>query len=278
MSDSTDNKSTDAGSYAFGHFDENQKELDRLKFQAATERELEKGMLLKAGLREGMRVLDVACGPGLVSCDIAQMVGSSGHVTGIDISPDLLIEARQVAQSRNINNVEFEQGNVYDLHLADNQYDFVYARFLFQHLEKPMEALTQILKVLKPGGVLVIVDVDDDWLTVHPSIETFDSFKRRAARSQANRGGDRFIGRKLGSLLTQAGFEDARVFVESVTSASIGMKAFLDITTGFKLEQLDQSEKADGAKEQEVIYQLISDPNAWGLVGVFVGLGIKPNA
>ena len=272
------NSASDAGSYAFGNFDENQKELDRLKFQAATERELERSMLLKAGLREGMQVLDVACGPGLVSCDMAQMVGSTGHVTGVDISPDLLVEARKAAADRGITNATFDLGNVYDLHLAENQFDFVYARFLFQHLEKPGEALAQIRKVLKPGGVLVIVDVDDDWLTVYPSIETFDSFKRRAASSQAKRGGDRFIGRKLGNLLSDAGYVNAQIFVESVTSKSIGMKAFLDITTGFKLEQLEPSEKEHGAKEQEMIYQLVSNPNAWGLVGVFVGVGLKPNS
>ena len=270
------NSPTDAGSYAFGNFDENQKELDRLKFQAATERELERGMLLKAGLAEGMQVLDLACGPGLVSCEMAQMVGPNGYVTGVDISPDLLVEAKQAASSQGIENVSFVQGNVYELDLPENHYDFVYARFLFQHLEQPADALAQILRVLKPGGVLVIADVDDDWLTVYPSIETFDSFKHRAAQSQAKRGGDRFIGRKLGSLLSRAGYERASVFVQSVTSASIGMKAFLDITTGFKLEQLEPSEKDEGAKEQETIYELVSDPDAWGLVGVFVGVGVKP--
>lgn len=271
------NSATDAGSYAFGNFDENQKELDRLKFQAATERDLEKGMLSKAGLRAGMQVLDIACGPGLVSCDMAQMVGPHGHVTGIDISADLLVEAQQAASDRGISNVTFSQGNVYDLRLPENTYDFVYARFLFQHLEKPHEALLQIKKVLKPGGILVIVDIDDDWLTVYPSIDTFDSFKQRAARSQAKHGGDRFIGRKLGSLLSHAGYDGANIFVESVTSATIGMKAFLDITTGFKLEQLAEDEKEHGTQEREVIYKLIDDPTAWGLVGVFIGVGTKPN-
>lgn len=265
----------DAGSYAFGQFDENQKELDRLKFQAGTARQLEKHILQKAGLKSGMRVLDLACGPGIISCELARLA-APGQVTGLDLSPDLLVEARKAAQSEGIDNLSFQQGNVYELDLPDNEYDFVYARFLFQHLEQPEVALAEVRRVLKPGGTVAILDIDDDWLTVHPEPGTFDAFTERAARAQNARGGDRHIGRRLGGLLAAADYAQADVFVETVTSGQIGMREFLDITTGFKLEQLLEEEKAQGLEEQKVIYQLVDDPSAWGFAAVFVATGVKP--
>lgn len=268
-----------AGSYAFGSFDENQKELDRLKQQAAASETLERNILARAGLKAGMNVLDMACGPGVVSCLMARMVGD-GRVTGVDLSADLLNEARAAAASAGLGNVRFEQANVYELDQAPDQvpgqFDFVYARFLFQHLEFPEKALAAASKVLKPGGVLAILDIDDDWLTLYPEPETFTSFTRRAAEAQQSRGGDRHIGRKLGTLLTRNGFAGVGVAVDTVTSADLGMKNFLDITTGFKLEQLTDREKLLGAAEEAEIRKLADDPEAWGFAAVFVATGRKP--
>lgn len=235
---------------------------------------MEHHILQKAGLKPGMRVLDLACGPGIISCELARLA-APGQVTGVDLSPDLLVEARKAAESEGIDNVTFQQGNVYELDLPDNEYDFVYARFLFQHLEHPAQALAQIQRVLKPGGILAILDIDDDWLTVYPEPGTFDAFTDRAARAQSSRGGDRHIGRKLGRQIAEAGYAQSNVFVETVTSGQIGMKEFLDITTGFKLEQLLEDEKARGQEEQKVLYELVNDSDSWGFAAVFVGTGVK---
>ncbi len=264
-----------AGSYAFGEFDENQKELDRLKFQAGTARDLEQHILRRSGLKPGMQVLDLACGPGIISCELARMV-EGGTVLGVDLSPALLEEAKQAAASENVTNVRFQQGDVYDLDLAANSFDFVYARFLFQHLEQVEKAMQSVLRVLKPGGVLAIMDVDDDWLTLHPEPDTFRSFTQRAAKAQAARGGDRFIGRKLGAYLADSGYTEVKVAVDTVTTGELGMQAFLDITTGFKHEQLADEDKQMGGKEQDMIYQLLKQPNAWGFGAVFIGTGRKP--
>lgn len=266
---------TAAGSYAFGSFDENQKELDRLKQQAAAANALERSILSRAGLRVGMNVLDMACGPGVVSCLMADMVGD-GRVTGVDLSDDLLGEARAAASDAGLDNVRFQQANVYELDLEPNQFDFIYARFLFQHLEHPQKALAAALKVLKPGGVLAILDIDDDWLKLYPEPESFTSFTKRAAEAQQTRGGDRHIGRKLGTLLSRNGFGGVGVFVDTVTSAHLGMSNFLDITTGFKLEQLSDREKLLGAGEEAEIRKIADDPDAWGFAAVFVATGSKP--
>ena len=132
-----------AGSYDFGNFDQNQNELARLKRQAAIVSELEVQVLRNAGLKPGMRVLDLACGPGIVSVLLAEAVAPA-EVIGVDLSESLLDEARAYAASRSASNVRFQQGNVYSLDDSLGQFDFIYTRFLFQHLADPENALRVI--------------------------------------------------------------------------------------------------------------------------------------
>lgn len=267
MSDQT------AGSYAFGSFDENQDELARLKRQAGIVGELERRVLEAAGLTPGMRVLDLACGPGIVSTLLAEAVAPA-EVIGVDLSDALLSEARAHAEAAGVGNVRFQQGNVYELDASLGQFDFIYTRFLFQHLADPQKALATILPRLAPGGRLCIVDIDDAWLTLSPEPEGFRSFTSQAAKGQAASGGDRHIGSKLGNLLQEAGFVDVDVQVTTVTTRQLGMQNFLDITTGFKKEQIPADHREEAAKELAEIYSLVNDPNAWGFVGVFVATGV----
>jgi ubiquinone/menaquinone biosynthesis C-methylase UbiE len=265
----------DAGTYQFSGFAEREQELARLKHQAAVAHELETQILHACGLSEGMAVLDLACGPGVVSQQIAAIIGSNGRVLGVDLSAELLDEARKSAAQSSLSNLEFAEGNVYDLKLGADQFDFVYARFLFQHLNDPGRALDNIRRVLKPGGVVAIVDVDDAWLTLHPEPAAFAPFTRRAAETQQRNGGDRFVGRKLTGLLSAAGFTEARINVTTVTSQQIGLKSFLDITTGFKLEQMNAEDKPIAREERDQIYELLNDPSALGAVGIWVATGRK---
>lgn len=268
---------TSAGSYAFGQFGDNQQELDRLKAQAATARALERRILERSGLRPGMRVLDLGCGPGLISCELARMA-APGQVTGVDLSPELLAEATRSAAVAGLDNLGFQQGDVYDLRLEDEAFDFVYARFLFQHLARPEQVLGQALRVLRPGGIMAVVDVDDGWLALYPEPATFASFTSRAARTQATLGGDRRIGRKLGTYLAAAGFDRIKVAVETLTSGDLGMRAFLDLTTGYKYQQLTGADREQGARERDELYRLVDQPEAWGFTGIFVASGRRPDA
>lgn len=268
--------STDqAGSYAFGQFQHNEAELERLKTQAAAAQALERAILTQAGLRPGMRVLDLACGPGIVSCLLAKMA-APGQVLGLDLSAELLVEARAAAGRQGLANLDFQQGNVYDLALEDEQFDFIYARFLFQHLEHPQRALAEARRVLKPGSILAIADVDDGWLCLHPEPSAFKDFTRRAAELQAKSGGDRLVGRKLGTYLGEAGFEQRGVRVTTVTSADLGMKGLLDLTTGYKYQQLAAQNEARASQERAAIYAILDNPLAWGFTGIFVATGSKP--
>ncbi|MEO5343689.1 MAG: methyltransferase domain-containing protein [Gammaproteobacteria bacterium SHHR-1] len=278
MTDTDQNPSAqnpNAGSYAFGGFRQNQQELDRLKAQADAAQALEQAILQQCGLRPGMRVLDLACGPGLISCLLARMV-AGGQVLGLDLSPQLLDEARAHAAQAGLANLSFQQGDAYALELADGGVDFVYARFLFQHLKRPEQALSEIMRVLRPGGILAIADVDDAWLSLYPEPARFAAFVRRAAQAQAGQGGDRHIGRKLAGLLAEAGFAQVNAWVQGLSSSQLGMQALLDLTTGFKLQQLVAEDPIQAEADRADIYRLLQRPNAWGCVGVFLACGLRP--
>src|SRR5258708_1062884 len=113
-------------------------------------------MMLDSGLCAGMRVLDLACGTGIMSHWIAKQVGPTGTVVGGDISRDQLAYARtQGAHGEASRRPEFVELNAYDTGLPSASFDMVHCRLLLCHLEQPADALREIHRLLKPGGVVV---------------------------------------------------------------------------------------------------------------------------
>ena len=115
-------------------------------------------VLLQAGLAPGMSVADFGCGVGTVTRMLAEMVGPSGHVTGIDLSADQLAQGLEFCQAHGIGHVSFLEASATATGLPRNSFDLVYCRFLLLHLTDPMAALRQMYDVLKPGGIIVVED------------------------------------------------------------------------------------------------------------------------
>lgn len=261
-----------AGSYDFSALGTASGELDRLQLQASRSARLELALLERFGLRDGQTVLDLACGPGVISRLIAE-THPACSVTAMDLSSELLDAARAEASAAGLERIGFVQGDVYAPPLEPGQFDFIYARLLFQHLEDPLRALQAVRPLLRPGGRLCIMDIDDDWLSLVPEPQGFRAFTEAAARAQAQRGGNRRIGRQLGRLLESAGYGDVALHVETVSSRQLGMRAFLDITLGFKRLLLSGSELEAAAETLAAAEALVDDPQAWALVGVFLASG-----
>lgn len=262
------------GSYAFGRFASNDAELERLERQAALAWALEREHLLAAGLSPGMRVLDLACGPGFISRRIAEIVGPEGSVHGIDLNGELLETAEHVARrwaegSEPRADLSFGRMDVYELDRPERPFDFVYARFLFQHLDRPADALRRIRRVLRPGGTILIADVDDGIFSMMPEPAELGAFLTLAAECQAGLGGDRTVGRKLAHYLKRTGFEDVRPNVALVTTDEIGLDAFLAITTRFKLELIDTDRRAEAEAMLDRIAAQAAADDADALVGVY---------
>ncbi|WP_422924816.1 class I SAM-dependent methyltransferase [Singulisphaera sp. PoT] len=101
-------------------------------------------------------VLDVACGPGLVATAFAKF---AQHVTGIDLTPAMIEQARELQASRGLTNVDWRVGDVTALPFEDAAFDLVFTRYSFHHMLEPRRVLDEMVRVGKPGGRVVVVDV-----------------------------------------------------------------------------------------------------------------------
>jgi ubiquinone/menaquinone biosynthesis C-methylase UbiE len=104
----------------------------------------------------GDHVLDLGCGPGFASFDLATLVGNEGKVTGFEISQSYVDYANRQARLREISNTEFIQGSVYNMPFAENQFDIVYCRWVLSWVRNVPEIITAVSRILKPGGVFLI--------------------------------------------------------------------------------------------------------------------------
>jgi ubiquinone/menaquinone biosynthesis C-methylase UbiE len=109
-----------------------------------------------ARVNSGSRVLDVACGPGLVALALAEV---GGHVTGLDLTPAMLDKARELQRERGLANLSWDLGRADTLPYRDGSFDRVLTRFSFHHLTEPDRALAEMVRVCRPGGRVVVCDV-----------------------------------------------------------------------------------------------------------------------
>lgn len=109
-----------------------------------------------AEVRPADTVLDVACGPGLVACAFAR---SCSQVTGIDITPAMIDQARQRQDEQRLNNLTWQVGDVLSLPFADGSFSLVITRYSFHHFLDPAAVLSEMIRVCRPGGRVLVADV-----------------------------------------------------------------------------------------------------------------------
>lgn len=159
-------------------------------------------------LEAGQHLLDVGCGPGTITLDLAARV-APGEVLGLDVAPGIVEQAAALAAERRVDNVRFTVGDVYALDLPDASFDVAHAHQVLQHLTHPVAALTELRRVLRPGGLLAVRDSDyackahaphdprlDRWLELYHQVT-------RANHAEAD------AGRYLLGWAQRAGFVDA---------------------------------------------------------------------
>lgn len=168
------------------------------------------GQFFRAHLQPGLQVLDCGCGPGTISLDIAAAV-APGAVTGVDFGQSQIDAASQAAAARGISNTRFVQGSAYELPFADGSFDRVFSHALLEHLAQPARALAEFFRVLRPGGVLGVCTPDVGGLLVAPVSPELNAAILGYNAMQKDNGGDLEIGRRLGALLGEAGFEEVHM-------------------------------------------------------------------
>jgi len=167
-------------------------------------------LLKRTGIREGMACLDLGCGGGDVTRGLARMVGPAGKVVGVDMDAVKLEAARQEAAQQGLTNVEFQQANVYECGW-DAAFDRVYARFLLTHLPDCPTALAAMRRALRPGGVLIVEDIDFSGSFCYPRCAAYERYVELGRQVVRLRRGDADIGPKLYGLLVQAGLQSVHL-------------------------------------------------------------------
>lgn len=155
----------------------------------------------------GATVLDVGCGPGTITAEIAERVASA---VGIDASAEVIEKARALGSA-----AEFLVGDAYALEFDDDSVDVVHSHQTLQHLARPVDALREFRRVVAPDGVVGVRDVDYAGTIIHPRTEGIALWEELYQKVHRSNGGEPDAGRRLKQWAVEAGF------TEVVATASI---------------------------------------------------------
>lgn len=205
----TDTRNPTPREYVLGT---NPEELRRLGFQHRLWSQPAHALWFRAGIRPGLRILDVGCGPGYASLELAQFAGPEGRVVGIDESEPFVAFAREQAAARHLPQAEFHAADATHLESLEGiepaSFDLAYVRWVFCFVPDPEAVVGAIARMLRPGGRLCVQDYFRyETMCVAPRSEAFERVIAAIARSWRDHGGDPDIMGRLPALARTAGLE-----------------------------------------------------------------------
>ena len=184
-----------------------------MRLEAKTIASVAEAQLRRVGLARGMTALDVGCGSGAVTRVMSSIVGGEGAV-GVDGSAarvDLAIHLAGEAASAAC----FVQGSADELPFEDVSFDLAWSRFLFEYLPAPQAVLREMIRVVKPGGIVAVADLDHQLQTFQPMPDSLASELNVALQLLRANGLDPEVGRKLFPWFHAAGLQNIRVQVQT---------------------------------------------------------------
>lgn len=188
-----------------------------------------RALLTDVGIPTGSACLDVGCGGGDVTWDLARAAGPSGRVVGVDVDRTKLEIARREGDREGLSNVAFEAHDVSDWEPA-GLFDVVFARFVLTHLADPGALVATLRRHLQRGGALIVEDIDFRGHFAEPDCPALRKFVELYTKSVRNRGGDPNIGPRLPGLLRDAGFENIRLKLIHPVALEGGIKLLTCVT------------------------------------------------
>lgn len=182
-------------------------EMTRLQTQAEEFSSSTEESMMKLGIKPDMKVVDIGCGTGSVSFMISPMVGELGRVVGVDSNQYAINYCNEIARSQGILNAKFIISDATSLDFESHTFDISYSRFLFQHVKDASQALSEMVRVTKPGGVVMVEDCDLFTWLLYPKNESVSKLWHWYESIQLERGTDPEIGRKLYAMFLDEGLE-----------------------------------------------------------------------
>ncbi|MBI1276893.1 MAG: methyltransferase domain-containing protein [Anaerolineaceae bacterium] len=186
-------------------------ELDRLTVQARVWEPDTNRMLDEIGLQAGANCVDLGCGAIGVLASLRGKVGAQGHVVGVDLDPKLLGAAKNFLEERGIYDVELIVGDAYHTNLPDNTFDLTHVRFLFSPVGHDDQLLSEMIRLTKPGGIIVIQESDSSSWNCLPVPASWPALKNALLQAFKLGGGDFDAGHRMFGMLRKAGLEDVHI-------------------------------------------------------------------
>ncbi|TAQ88912.1 hypothetical protein B7494_g2766 [Chlorociboria aeruginascens] len=165
-----------------------------------------------------LSLLDVGAGSGTISVSFAKLI-PDGHVTGIDLNPNILPRARAVAEMAGVENIEFQQGSIYELPFADETFDVTFCHQVLIHIGTPWDALREMLRVTKRGGIVAAREGDYETEGIWPELPELYKFHKLMAGLMSSGGGTPTAGRQLLSWALKIGVEPSQITLSYSTSS-----------------------------------------------------------
>jgi SAM-dependent methyltransferase len=217
-------------------------------------RESSTSLFDRLSLRDGLTCLDVGCGGGDATLELARRVGPHGSVVGVDIDETKLQIARAEAAEQGVQNVEFRLSDVRKED-ALGTFDVVYARFLLTHLSDPVTVVNAFYRHLRPGGCIALEDIDFSGYFTYPESKAFRRYLELYCATVSRRGGDPNIGPRLPGLLKQGGFQDVGVAI----AQPVGTEGEVKIINPLTMENIAPAVLADGLASQSEINEVVRE-------------------
>ncbi len=219
-------------------------------------------------LRPGLDVLDVGCGPGTITADLARRV-APGRVLGIDRSADVVAEAAAAVVGTG---AEVRVGDVYALDEPDDAFDVVHAHQVLQHLTDPVAALVEMRRVCRPDGVVAVRDADYEAFTWAPAVDGVDRWLATYREVARSNGAEPDAGRHLKRWALEAGFSEVTATASVWCFSSDDERAWwgglwsdrvLDSDLGRQAVERGLADRAELAAQAEALRTWAASPSGW---------------
>lgn len=225
-------------------------------------------------LSSGTRLLDVGCGPGTITADLAEIVAPA-ELVALDRAASVVDEAAAHATERGVTNVAPEVGDVYDLQFDDGAFDVVHAHQVLQHVSDPVRALKEMRRVTRPGGIIAARDADYGamtWFPADPRLDRWIEIYSAAARAND---AEPDAGRRLLAWANEVGFSSVEpsssvwCYADDPTRSWWGETWAVRMTTSAVAEQavadgIATSDELEGVAD--AFRQWAVHPDAWFVV------------
>jgi SAM-dependent methyltransferase len=216
-------------------------------------------------LMSGQRLLDIGCGPGTITLDLARLV-APGQTIGLDREVAPLVSARAATVEQQVHNVGFTVGDVYQLDFPDDSFDVVHAHQVLQHLTDPLAALREMRRVCRAGGIVAARDADYAAMTWYPADPRLDRWLALYHQVAMDNGGEPDAGRRLLSWAHAAGFPEVSASASAWCYSSGDDRTWWSGTWAERITESAFAHQAiaGGFSDQEELAELAAAWRDWG--------------